>query len=133
LIGPKRHAASSAVTAFSPRIHSRRVKRSWATSGCGTAGSALQGFLHDRHALLEHRANRPGHLVGEQVGDPDDAAAPLTVPEDLQRGVVVREPRAADDGPAEASGGAAIEISWRMEAISMPSLALTALTRTITG
>src|SRR5690349_2897037 len=37
-MGPKRLAASSAVTALSPRTNSLRVKRSCVTSGCGMAG-----------------------------------------------------------------------------------------------
>src|SRR5437660_11139555 len=88
LIGPKRRVASSAVTGFRPRIHSRRVNRSCATSGWGTALS-LQRLLHRAQALLDHRRDGAGDLVGQQVGDPDDAAAPIAVDEDMHRRVVV--------------------------------------------
>src|SRR5882762_4979499 len=74
LIGPKRRTASLAVTGFSPRIHSLRVNRNCVTSGWGTALS-LQRLLHRAQALLDHRRDGAGDLAGQQVGDPDDAAA----------------------------------------------------------
>src|SRR5258707_2219217 len=98
LIAPKRRAASLAVTGLSPRIHSLRVNRNCVTSGWGTALS-LQRLLHRAQALLDHRRDGAGDLAGQQVGDPDDAAAPIAVVEDLHRRVVVGQSRRADHGP----------------------------------
>jgi len=59
----------------------------------------LQRLLHEGHPLLDHPADGVRDPVRPQVGDPDDAAAALAFGEDLDRRVVVREPRRPDDGP----------------------------------
>src|SRR5206468_6874300 len=89
-----RRAASSAVTALSPRSHSLLVNRSCVTSGWiidRPTSSTVERFLHDRGGLVDHRANFTRELVGQQVGDPDESAASRLVGEDLHRRVVVRD------------------------------------------
>jgi hypothetical protein len=47
-------------------------------------------LFHNSGTLFNHRTDRPRDIVWQQVGDPDQAAAPAIFGEDLHRGVVVR-------------------------------------------
>ena len=63
----------------------------------------FQRLLHGAHPVLHHAADGAGEIVRQQIGDPDDAAAPALLGEHLQRPVVMRRP-ALHHGPDQAAG-----------------------------
>ena len=50
---------------------------------------AIQGFLHRRSALVDHGADDVFEIIGQEVGDPNNAALIVAMCEDLRRCIVV--------------------------------------------
>ncbi|MEO5845392.1 MAG: hypothetical protein ABIQ33_11185 [Caldimonas sp.] len=57
--------------------------------------------LHRGQAVIDHRGDRGRVVVGQEVGDPDEAAGMVAGGEDLRARVVMGEP-AADNRPCDA-------------------------------
>ena len=54
-------------------------------------GQTIKRRFHYRHALFHHLAHRPGRLIRQQVGNPDESGLAVRACEHLSRPIVVRK------------------------------------------
>lgn len=95
-----RLACAGQAAAFAQAAHQRRERTAVLASGWLSA-LALQGALNDSEPLLHHGGDPGGHLIRQQVRDPDEPAVTLAVRKHLSGGIVVRH-STTDHGPHEA-------------------------------